>query len=161
MTWTNRRHLFKNKGNFVYNYKLKKFEHMSKTPMCHDYNYLQTIRKDLFKKYYIYYHRVSAQEGLNIDLNTSQLMLGNYNKEIYQKCTYCHCVIEIKKGFKENSFIRNICYKLIQNDNKSNPEIHIIWTENQKYRVFTNFYRSFVDKVFRRENIKDKCGEIS
>ena len=49
MTWTNRRHLFKNKGNFVYNYKLKKFEHMSKTPMCHDYNYLQTIRKDLFK----------------------------------------------------------------------------------------------------------------
>ena len=58
---------------------------MSKTPMCHDYNYLQTIRKDLFKKYYIYYHRVSTQEGLDIDLNTSQLMLGNYNKEIYQK----------------------------------------------------------------------------
>ena len=49
MTWTNRRHLFKNKGNFVYNYKLKKFEHMSKTPMCHDYHYLQTIRKDLLK----------------------------------------------------------------------------------------------------------------
>ena len=33
MTWTNRRHLFKNKGNFVYNYKLKEFEHMSKTPL--------------------------------------------------------------------------------------------------------------------------------
>ena len=49
MTWTYRRHLFKNKGNFVYNYKLKKFEHMSKTPMCHDYHYLQTIRKDLLK----------------------------------------------------------------------------------------------------------------
>ena len=28
MTRTNRRHLFKNKGNFVYNYKLKKYEHM-------------------------------------------------------------------------------------------------------------------------------------
>ena len=67
-------------------------------------------------------------------------MLGNYNKEIYQKCTYGHCVIEIKKGFKENAFICNICYKLIQDDNKSNPEIHIIWTENQKYRIFTNFY---------------------
>ena len=115
----------------------------------------------LSEKYYIYYHRVSTQEGLNIDLNTSQLMLGNYNKEIYQKCTHCHCVIEIKKGFKENGFICNISYKLIQDDNKSNPEIHIIWTENQKYRVFTNFYRSFVDKVFRRENIKDKCSEIS
>ena len=114
----------------------------------------------LSKKYYIHYHRVSTQEGLNIDLNTSQLMLENYNKEIYQKCTHCHCVIEIKKGFKEDFLICNICYKLIQNDNKSNPQIHIIWTENQKYRVFTNFYRSFVDKVFRRENIKDRCGEI-
>ena len=67
-------------------------------------------------------------------------MLGNYNKEIYQKCTNGHCVIEIKKGFKENAFICNICYKLIQDGNKSNPEIHIIWTENQKYRIFTNFY---------------------
>ena len=32
MTWTKDRYLFKNKGNFVYNCKLKKFEHMSKTP---------------------------------------------------------------------------------------------------------------------------------
>ena len=37
MTWTNRRHLFKNKGKFVYNYQPKRFEHMSKTPMCNDY----------------------------------------------------------------------------------------------------------------------------
>ena len=74
---------------------------------------------------------------------------------------YYHCVIEIKKDFKENALIFNICYKLIQNDNKSNLKIHIIWTQNQKYRVFTNFYRSFLDKVFRKENIKGKCGEIS
>ena len=49
MTRTNRRHLFKNKGNFVYNYKLKKYEHMSKTPMHYDFKSLQSIRKDLFK----------------------------------------------------------------------------------------------------------------
>ena len=52
------------------------------------------------KKYYIYYHRVSIQEGLNIDLHASELMLGNYDKEIYQESKYCYCVIEIKKGFK-------------------------------------------------------------
>ena len=115
----------------------------------------------LSKKYYIYYHRGNTQEGLNIDLNTSELMLGNYNKKFYQKCTYSHWVNEIKKVFKENALIWNICYKLIQNDTKSNPQIHIIWTEYQKYRVFTNFYPSFLDEVFRRENIKDKCGEIS
>ena len=49
MTRTNRRHLFKNKGNFVYNYKLKKYEHMSKTPMHYDFKFLKSIRKDLFK----------------------------------------------------------------------------------------------------------------
>ena len=53
------------------------------------------------KKYYVYYHRVGIQEGLNIELNTSELMLGNYDKEIYQKCKYCHCVIEIKKVLKK------------------------------------------------------------
>ena len=113
----------------------------------------------LSKKYYIYYHCISTPEGLNIDLNTSEFILGNYNKEIYQKSKYCQCVIEIKKGVKENPFICNICFKLIQNNDKSNPQIHIIWTENQKYRSY--IYLSVLDKVFRKENIKDKCGEIS
>ena len=53
------------------------------------------------------------------------------------------------------------CFKLLQNVDKINPEIHVIWTENQKYRVFTNFHRSYVDRIFRYENIKDKYGEIS
>ena len=88
-------------------------------------------------------------------------MLGNYDKEVYQKCKYCHCVIEMKKAFKENAFICNMCFKLLQNQDKINPQINIIWTENQKYRVFTNFHRSFLDNLFRRENIKDKCGEVS
>ena len=44
---------------------------------------------------------------------------------------------------------------------KINPQIHAMWTENQKYRVFTNLYRSYVDRIFRHENIKDKFGEIS
>ena len=47
-----------------------------------------------------------------------------------------------------------MCVKLLQNQDKINPQIHIIWKENQKYRVFTNFHRSFVDRVFRHENIK-------
>ena len=91
----------------------------------------------LSQKYYIYYHRISSQEGLNTEINTSELMLGNYDKKIYQKYKYCHCVIQIKKGFKENAFICNVCFKLLQYHDKSNPQIHIIWTENQKYRVFT------------------------
>ena len=66
-------------------------------------------------------------------------MLNKYDKEVYQSCKYCHQVIEIKKGFKENAFICNICFKLLQNEDKINPQIHVIWSENKKYRVFTNY----------------------
>ena len=115
----------------------------------------------LNKKYFIYYCRVSVSEGLNIDFNTSQLMLGKYNKEVYHKSEYCCCVVEIKREFKKNAFTCNECFKLLQNQFKINLQIHLVWTEYQKYRVFTNFHRSFVDRVFRYENIKDKFCEIA
>ena len=35
------------------------------------------------KKYFIQYCRVSVSEGLNIELNTSELMLEKFNKEVY------------------------------------------------------------------------------
>ena len=49
MTRTNCRHLFKNKGNFIFNCKLKKYEHFSETPMRYDYYRLQEVKKGLFK----------------------------------------------------------------------------------------------------------------
>ena len=112
------------------------------------------------EKSFIYYYRISVREGLNIELKTSQLMLSNYNKEIYRSCKYCHQAIEIKKGFNENPFICNICFKLLKNEDKINPQIHVIWSENQQYRVFTNLHRSYLDRIFRFENIKDKFGKI-
>ena len=76
----------------------------------------------LNEKYFIYYCHVSVSEGLNIELSTSELMLGKYSKEVYQKCRYCHCVIEIKKAFKEKEDTWNMCLKLLKNDkDKDNP----------------------------------------
>ena len=49
----------------------------------------------LNKKYFIYYCRVSVSEGLNIDLDTSKLMLGLYSKEVYRSCQHFRSVIEI------------------------------------------------------------------
>ena len=49
-TRTNVTYLFKNKGNLVYNFKLEKYEHMYETPMSYNFYYLESIRKDLFKK---------------------------------------------------------------------------------------------------------------
>ena len=51
--------------------------------------------------------------------------------------------------------------KLFQNHNEITSKIHIIWTNNKKYKVFTNLCRSFLDKIFNNENIKDKSGGIS
>ena len=50
---------------------------------------------------------------------------------------------------------------LLENEDQINQRIHINWTENQKYRVFSNFYCAFLDRVFRHESIKNKCGKIS
>ena len=41
----NRRPLFKNNGDFAYNYKLKKYEHMSQMPMRGNFSHLQSIKK--------------------------------------------------------------------------------------------------------------------
>ena len=57
------------------------------------------------KKHFIYYNRISVSEDLNTELCTSELMLDNYDKEMYQRCRYCCCVIEIKKVFKEDKIL--------------------------------------------------------
>ena len=111
-------------------------------------------------KGFIHYRRVSVNDGLNIELSTSDLLLGKFNKEIFQSCTFCHCESEIKKAFTKNCYICDCCMTLFYNEDQDEPKIHIIWTENQKYRVFSNFYRSFIERVFRYENIKHKYGKI-
>ena len=50
MTQTRDRHLFKNKSYLVYNYKLKKYEHVNDTPMHHDFKSMQNFKEEyLFK----------------------------------------------------------------------------------------------------------------
>ena len=52
MTQTSYRFLFKNKGYFVYNYKLKKYEHMKNTPIHYDFKRMQDFEEEaLFKKH--------------------------------------------------------------------------------------------------------------
>ena len=87
-------------------------------------------------------------------------MLDKYDKEMYQRCRYCCCVIEIKKAFQEDKDTCNMCVKVLQNRDEINCKIFIIWSNNQKYRVFTNLYRSFLDRIFKNENLKNKSGEI-
>ena len=115
----------------------------------------------LHKKYFIHYYRVSVSEGLNTELSTSDFMLEKFDKEVFQRCGFCHCTIEIKKAFTKEKDVCHYCLSLLENEDQDNPKIHIIWTENQKYGVFTNFHRAFVDRIFRHEKISNKPGKVS
>ena len=49
MTQYGIRHLFKNKGNSVFNYKLKKYMHLSETPMKGYFLYTKTVKNRMLK----------------------------------------------------------------------------------------------------------------
>ena len=115
----------------------------------------------LHKKYFIHYYRVSVSEELNTELSTSNLMLEKFDKEVFQRCCFCHCTIEIKNAFTKEKDVCDYCLSLLENEDQDNPKIHIIWTENKKYRVFTNFHRAFVDCIFIYEKNSNKTGKIS
>ena len=51
MIQTKFRHLFKNRGYLVYNYKLKKYEHINKTPLHHEFKSMQQFKKEYFFKH--------------------------------------------------------------------------------------------------------------
>ena len=73
------------------------------------------------KKYFIYYSCLSVKEGLNIELDTYELILDKYNKDVYRRCRHCCCVIETKKSLKKDSSVCDMCFKLLQNQDKINP----------------------------------------
>ena len=56
-------------------------------------------------------------------------MLDKYDKEMYQRCRYCCCVIEIKKAFQEDKDTCNMCVKVLQNRDEINCKIYIIWSK--------------------------------
>ena len=111
-------------------------------------------------KSFLYYSRISVSEGLNTELNL-EICLERYDKETYKKCGYRHQVIKIMKKFKEDTDTCDVCFKLLQQEDKINTFIHIIWKENTKYRVFSDLHHIYVDKIFRREPILEKSGSVS
>ena len=50
MTQTKFRHLFKNKGYLIYNFKLQKYEHINRTPLNHEFKSMQQFENALLQK---------------------------------------------------------------------------------------------------------------
>ena len=112
----------------------------------------------LHKKYFIHYYRVSVSEGLNTELCTSDLMLKKFDKEVFQRCGFCHCTIEIKKAFTEEKDV--IACHFWKTKTKITQKF-TSFGQKIKNIVFTNFHRAFVDRIFRYEKISNKTGKIS
>ena len=98
-------------------------------------------------------------------MKTSELMLGKYDKDVYQSCQYCHQVIEIKKGFKENALIFNICFKLLQNEDRIYPQIHIIYGQKTKNIEFLQtsivlLWIVYSDMKISKESIVKFLGKL-
>ena len=104
---------------------------------------------------------MSIKEGLNTELSDLDLTIGKYNKDLFQECNFCYRVFEIKKAFKENEYICNQCFKLLQKvKDEITPKLHIIWNENAQYGVCTNIHHSLADYIFRKENVSNENGNI-
>ena len=117
-------------------------------------------------KIFLIYSRLSTKEGLFTEttVKDQDIRFGKYNKDLYRECEWCYQVFEIEKAFKENAFMCNECYKLLQKEKIReviSPKIYIIYNENQEYRICTNIDRYFAEYIFRKENIKDKAGTLS
>ena len=63
---------------------------------------------------------------------------ADVDSEISQKCKKCCVLLYINKNFKKNKKIWDICCDMLD-DVRETGAIHIAWTENQKFRVFTTF----------------------
>ena len=48
-----------------------------------------------------------------------------------------------------------MCFKLLLNEDTINPQ-YTLYGQKTKTIVFTNFHCSFLDRIFRYENIKEK-----
>ena len=71
-------------------------------------------------------------------LKEEDIRIGRYNKDIYREYEGCYEVFNIEKAFKENAFICNGCYKLLEREDIKqiiSPKIFICRIENQMYRV--------------------------
>ena len=109
------------------------------------------------KKGFIHYCCVSVNDGLNIDLSTSDLLLGKFDKKVFQDCCFCHCISEIKKTFTKNSYICDCCMKLLENQDQ---KFILFGQKIKNIEFFQTFIMIFLDCIFRHENIKNKCGKI-
>ena len=103
----------------------------------------------MFKEF-LYYQRISIKEGL--DIESGKPNLKRYDKAKSRKCRLCSEIFIIKKNFKDNDNDCNQCFK-IRNDITKTGRMYVIWKENIKYGVYTNFYQTDANNIVKKKKI--------
>lgn len=103
-------------------------------------------------KYFVQYHRVSTSEG--IDRETYVPYIGSdIESKISERCEKCNVLLYLTKNFKKDKKMCDICYDMLDNEQESGS-VHIVWTENQKFRVFRNIYIEYAKKINVKKTAK-------
>ena len=66
-----------------------------------------------------------------------------------------------QKKFERDEKTCNVCVGLIGKEVKISPKIYMFWRNNTTYRVFKNLVHNYAERIFHREPIIDKSGQIS
>ena len=111
----------------------------------------------VLKKSYLYYLRLSIQEGLDTETNELQMILDSFDKDIFKNCSHCSHVFFIKKKkIKMDEDTCNTCVKRLEKDTRIDPKINVLWKDNANYRVLSDLHHSYVNYIFKREKITEQ-----
>ena len=81
------------------------------------------------------------------------------DRTISRKCRHGGELFLIAKNFKDEERVCDVCFKIVTDIDKFG-KMHIIWVNNSKFRAYTSLWRSFTDKIMKKEELVDKCGNI-
>ena len=107
-------------------------------------------------RHFVHYHRVSVREGIDTETYLP-FMRTDIKSETSKTCKHCCILFYIKKNFKKHDSICDICYDMLDDDRDSGG-LHIVWTENQQFRIFTNIYQYSAQRLMQIEQPKNIAG---
>ena len=109
-------------------------------------------------KYFVQYHRVSVSKGIDTETNTHSIG-SKVASKISQRCKKCLVLLYINKAFKKDKQICNTCYYILRSEHESGS-MQIVWTENQKFWVFTNLFPSCARRLMGKEQPITESGYL-
>ena len=112
------------------------------------------------RKSFLHYSCLGVSEGLNTETDELEMNLSQFNKDIFKKCLYCQQAFAIKKNFERDEKTCNVCVGLLGKKSKSAQKF-LFWRNNTTYIVFTDLHCNHAERIFHREPIIGKSGQIS